>query len=157
MIRTCPCLIYLNIQRSIWHNQTGGEFPNLSLKICQVYFFAGMTHVVNIFVPIFSVSSIRVTQAKQMILWSITLHMLPLLWSIIVHYHIITTKYYLWSIGVLQVIFRSYYFLIISIPTSSKENENDELLYIHGSVTRYGPRTTCQRKGLETNLFTEYQ
>ena len=40
-----------------------------------------------------------------------------------------------------------YYFLIISIqfliisttPTSSKEEESDELLYT-GSVTRYGPR-----------------
>ena len=31
------------------------------------------------------------------------------------------------------------------IPTSSKKKESDELLY---SVTRYGPRTSCQRKGL---------
>ena len=31
------------------------------------------------------------------------------------------------------------------IPASSNKEENDDLLY---TVTRYGPRTSCQRKGL---------
>ena len=31
------------------------------------------------------------------------------------------------------------------IPTSSKVKESDELLY---TVTRYGPRTSCQREKL---------
>ena len=38
------------------------------------------------------------------------------------------------------------------MPTSSKETESDELLY---SVTRYGPRTNCQRKGLIIHKLIE--
>ena len=41
------------------------------------------------------------------------------------------------------------------IPTSSKENDSDELLYTD-SVTRYGPRTTCQRQGLKPRDFRKY-
>ena len=29
------------------------------------------------------------------------------------------------------------------------QKDIDELLYMHGLVTRYGPRTNCQRKGLK--------
>ena len=37
------------------------------------------------------------------------------------------------------------------MPTSSKEREIDEFI-VRGSVTRYGPRTSCQRKGLNDRL-----
>ena len=38
---------------------------------------------------------------------------------------------------------------VMSYRTSSKEKESDAII-VHGSVTRYGPRTSCQAQGVNT-------
>ena len=48
----------------------------------------------------------------------------------------------------ISLLLLNHFYPMIVIPTSSKGEESDELLYT-GSVTRYGPRISCQRKGVK--------
>ena len=55
-----------------------------------------------------------------------------------------------------ETTWQDYYFLIISIQwyrTDECKRRRKRRVIVYGSVTRYGPRTSCQREGLTAKLI----